>query len=143
MTKKTTVHDQVEDATSRIAALKDEVRLKVHLAGMDANTLWEEELRPDLESLEGRLETLLEQGLRSAGEARVQAHLGLVEARELWEAIEPRVSETIDAIRAAAERKPGAKKGDVGRALRELFQSAREGIREATRDAQEATDANA
>lgn len=111
---------QVEHAAVALSGFVQEVRLKLHLAGMDAQTLWEEELRPELESLEARLRRSLEQGLQAVGEARVQVHLGLMEARERWEEIEPRVAEAVDRFQDAAE-------------LRGLFDAARDAVRGATK----------
>lgn len=125
----------LEKATMALAALREEARLKLHLAGMEARTLWEEELRGDLESLEDGLHKAVAKGLQSAGDARVQAHLGLMEARTLWETLEPRVSDTIDRIRVAARRPQGREEGEVTNALLDLFEAARQAIHTATQQA--------
>jgi hypothetical protein len=121
---------QVEQAATTLAAFMEGVRLKLHLAGMDARTAWEEELRPELESLEASLRSSLEHGLQAVGEARVQAHLGLMEARQRWEEIEPRVAEAVDRLRAGTKE---SDEGRVGHAVRELFDAARDAVRGATK----------
>ena len=127
MTKDTTA--QVERAASSLAALREQLRLKLHLAGMEASDLWEEEVRPQLTAIEGSLQTWIERGLRSAGEVRVQAHLGLMEAREAWESLEPRVSESLDRLQESSEE--GDQAG-VDASLRTLLETAKDAIHAAT-----------
>lgn len=102
----------IEDAVTRLTALREELRLKIHLAGMDAHDEWEE-LRPRLLKLESALR-------RRTGEARVQLHLGVMELRDAWDAVEPRLHYVMDQIRA-----------QDGHRLRELFQTAKEAVRRA------------
>lgn len=39
----------VADALDELESVSDEIRVKVHLAGMDARTVWDESLEPRLE----------------------------------------------------------------------------------------------
>ena len=128
MTKDSTT-EQVEHAASSLAALREQLRLNLHLAGMDASDLWKEDIRPQLTSIEGSLQAWVERGLRSAGEVRVQAQLGLMEAREAWEALEPRVSESLDRLQRSSEE--GDQAG-VNESLRALLATAKDAIQAAT-----------
>jgi hypothetical protein len=47
-TKKTNAQKSLENVVTEIEALGEEIRLKLHLAGMEANTLWTEKLEPRL-----------------------------------------------------------------------------------------------
>ena len=106
---------KVEQAASQLATLKEELRLKAHLGGMELETLWEEELLPDLETLERHLQRALDKGLREVGEARVRAHLGVLDAKQAWAKLEPRVAQAVDRVRAEA--------GEAGEALRKLLRT--------------------
>jgi len=127
MTQDATAH--VERAAASIAALREQLRLSLHLAGMDAQDLWAEDIRPQLTSLEGSLLNWVERGLRSAGEARVQAQLGLMEARQAWEVLEPRVTESLDQLQRSSEE--GDQAG-VDQSLRALLETAKGAIHAAT-----------
>lgn len=69
-----TLERTMEEAAEELEGLAEEIRLKIHLAGMDANTLWNEKLEPKL------------------FEARVHA-------REAKEASRAAVEDTIKALR--------------------------------------------
>ena len=127
MTKVNTT--KVEHAASSLAALREQLRLNLHLAEMDVGDLWKEELRPQLTAIEGGFRAWIERGLRSAGEARVQAQLGLMEARAGWEAIEPRVSESLKRLQSSSDE--GDRAG-VAESLRALLTTAREAVAAAT-----------
>tara|TARA_R110002072_G_scaffold79141_7_gene182913 strand:+ start:1583 stop:1984 length:402 start_codon:yes stop_codon:yes gene_type:complete len=132
VTKDTTA--KVELAASSLAALREQLRLKLHLAGMDAGDLWKEEVRPQLRAIEGSLLAWVEAGLRSAGEARVQAQLGLMEARGAWDALEPRVSESLKRLQESSDE--GDQAG-VDASLRALLETAKDAIHAATEGLEE------
>lgn len=44
------IQRQIKDSLQNLSALRDEVRLQLHLAGMDAKQNWEEILEPQIES---------------------------------------------------------------------------------------------
>lgn len=48
MAIKTELHKGLEDTMSELERLADEVRLKLHLAGMDARDAWDKTLEPKL-----------------------------------------------------------------------------------------------
>ena len=48
-TEKTPVRKQIESSLETLTSLKDEIRLQVHLAGMDAKQNWEDVLLPQIE----------------------------------------------------------------------------------------------
>jgi hypothetical protein len=41
-------HKSVDEALDELEALGDEIRVKLHLAGLDATTMWNERLEPQL-----------------------------------------------------------------------------------------------
>jgi hypothetical protein len=70
--------DELREGIDRLRALRDEVRVRVHLAGMDAKDEWRE-LAPRLDALE-----------RAAGEASAATREALSEA--IGRLTEPRSS---------------------------------------------------
>lgn len=102
--------DPLRDATSNLMQLRDEMRLKVHLAGMDARKRWEEDLGPRLDSLYKGLSTRARKG---ADEARLQAHLGMKELGSKWATLEPRLLELVDQILAAGRAADGGRLGSL------------------------------
>lgn len=88
-------------AREGIARLRDEVRVRVHLAGLEAKQAWE-----GLETQLGRAQTRLEQAARSAeqglhdGPAGLEVHLAVMEARDRLRELAP----ALQAIRARIER---------------------------------------
>ena len=119
-------------ASERLATLMEQVHLDIHLAGAAAQTLWEERLRPEVESLRGTLATLSERKRRTWS-AGAPAQLGALEARELWADLEPYFSETLAAVKAAG-RDPDGQQREPERALRALLRAAKALVHEATRD---------
>lgn len=49
MSDKTPVQAQIQTSLDTLAALRDEVRLQLHLAGMDAKQSWNDVLEPQIE----------------------------------------------------------------------------------------------
>ena len=46
--KKTPIHDSVAHALADLETITEEIELKIHLASMDAKTMWHEKLEPKL-----------------------------------------------------------------------------------------------
>lgn len=46
--KKTPIHDSVERALAELETITEEIELKIHLASMDAKTVWKDTLEPKL-----------------------------------------------------------------------------------------------
>ena len=46
--KKTPIKDSVEHALADLETITEEIELKIHLASMDAKTVWSEKLEPKL-----------------------------------------------------------------------------------------------
>jgi hypothetical protein len=44
------LRDQIERALGELETLSDEIRVRIHLAGMDARDTWSKDLEPRLES---------------------------------------------------------------------------------------------
>jgi hypothetical protein len=72
-TKSHKIREELKRDLDELRGLRDEIVLKVHLAGMDAKSAWEE-LEPRLEKLEKELEsegeTIVESGLVLAKDLR-------------------------------------------------------------------------
>lgn len=102
----------IQKATSQLALLRDEMRLKVHLAGMEARARWEEDLGPRLESLHKGLSSKL----RGAGEARLEMQQ---ELGRKWTALEPQLLDLVESVLATGRAKDGGRLGDLVKAARD------------------------
>lgn len=63
---------ELDDTLDELRTLRDEIRLQIHLGGMEAKTRWDRDLEPKLFSMEKRVE-------REVNEA---THVALAELRE-------------------------------------------------------------
>lgn len=102
--------DPLKEATANLMQFRDEMRLKVHLAGMDARKRWEEDLGPRLDSLYKGLSTRARKG---ADEARLQAHLGMKELGSKWATLEPRLLELVEQILTVGRATDGDRLGKL------------------------------
>ena len=105
-----TTDDPLKEATTNLATLRDEMRLKVHRAGMDARKRWEEDLGPRLDSL---YKGLSSKARRGADEARLQAHLGMKELGSKWATLEPRLHELVEQILSVGRAADGDRLGKL------------------------------
>ncbi len=47
-TAKTNLEESIDQAINNLETVADQIRVKLHLANMDANTMWNEKLEPRL-----------------------------------------------------------------------------------------------
>jgi len=84
------LRDMAKDTVDRLATLRDEVKLRLHLANMEAGDAWKA-AEPHLFRAEERLRQALDTVVPGASEqVRLELHLGLAEARDRVAAIEPK-----------------------------------------------------
>jgi hypothetical protein len=63
--------DDIKKTLNELHTMTDEIRVQLHLAGMDAKDKWNRELEPRLYSLEKRVETELSAATKTvAGDLR-------------------------------------------------------------------------
>ncbi len=55
-TKVLTVREQIEKALDELETVSDEIRVKLHLAGMDARDTWSNDIEPRVEAAKAALE---------------------------------------------------------------------------------------
>lgn len=102
------LRDMAKDTVDRLATLRDEVKLRLHLANMDASDAWKA-AEPHLFRAEQRLREALETAIPGGSEqVRLELQLGLAEARDRIASIEPKAKALGDALtdagRTAVER---------------------------------------
>ncbi len=75
-----------------LRGLMDDVRVRLHLAGLDVRGSWEE-LSKQAQHLSSKLEQAAKEVNKSAltQEARLRVHLAVMEAREQWQHVHPRL----------------------------------------------------
>jgi hypothetical protein len=74
-TAKTALEESIDKAISELETVTDQIRVKLHLAGMDANVAWNEKLEPRL--LEARAH---------ASEAKAASKLAIEDAVKAFKA---------------------------------------------------------
>lgn len=80
-----------EAAAQRIATIRDEAKLRLHLAGMDAKTAWQE-AEPHVAAAEQGLRKALDAVAPGGAEqVRLELHLGLKEAGARVAKVEPQL----------------------------------------------------
>ena len=90
-------------AATRLAELRDELRVQIHLAAMETKDLLED-VDPELETLVQRLKNASEEVEGTADEAELKAHLLLMEARERWETLSAGVRNVVEDIKHRGKR---------------------------------------
>jgi len=99
------------ETAEALTAWRDDIKVRLHLAGMDARDAWEK-VEPDVEIARARLRKALDAVVPGGSEAvRLELHLGLAEARERLATIEPNL-ETLGDDLAKAGRKAIARLRD-------------------------------
>ncbi len=78
--------DRARRILDEMRTMRDELRVQLHLAGLDARTRWEEDLQPRLEKLEAEI-----QGAgRDLGESlEARASELRTQLRDLWAKVRP------------------------------------------------------
>jgi hypothetical protein len=97
----------IDQAKADLRRLKDELKVQVHLAKKDAELAWRE-LEPAIGSIEEKLEDAGRAVEDRAEGARLQARLGLAEAKARWPGLERAIVQAVDDVkRGAADLKTG------------------------------------
>lgn len=102
----------LERLADRMERVGDELRVRAHLAGLEAKDAWD---RAHLERIQDELRV-------AAEEARLQMHLASLDARTAWGRIEKKIDELRGRFGPAADdvvRELSRGLSDVTRALRE------------------------
>jgi len=85
------LRDIAKDTVDQLTTLRDEVKLRLHLAGMDARDAWHD-AEPHLMRAEKRLRDVLDNvAPGTAEQVKLELHLGLAEARDKLATVEPKV----------------------------------------------------
>lgn len=102
----------LERLADRMERVGDELRVRAHLAGMEAKDAWD---RAHLERITDELRS-------AAEEARLQIHLASLDARTAWSRVDKKIGELSGRFGTAADevvRELSRGLSDVTRALRE------------------------
>jgi hypothetical protein len=85
----------------------DEIRLKAHLASMEARDAFDT-LEPQLRKVESKLQEYQRLMKDTGDEASLQAHLAMMDARDRWESMQDDVDGVVASIRKRGEDVSGA-----------------------------------
>jgi len=121
----------IEQAKQELARLKDEMKVKMHLAKKDAQEAWKD-LEPRINQIERKLDEAAAGAGDIAEKARLQATLGLHEVKAQWPGLEKAVGQILADVKKGADdvtgkdtaaelRKAGAKiEADFEEAAKEI-----------------------
>ncbi len=102
-TDENSLRDIARDTAEKMAALRDELQVKLHLAGMDAHDSWKK-AEPGLVRAEKRLREALDLVVPGGSDkVRLELQLGLMEAKDRVRELEPTVRQLGDAVTDAAK----------------------------------------
>ena len=84
------VRGKIEQAERDLASLRDEIRVRLHLAGMEAKRVWEA-LEPHVARTQAQLRDAADSATRSLHdrEPSLELHLALMDARDRLREMEP------------------------------------------------------
>lgn len=102
------LRERAERAGEELRRLRDELGVRLHLAGLEAKGLWSS-LEPHLARIEARLEEAAAGAARELHdqEAALRLHLALMDARDRLAEVEPALRSLGDRIRAAGAEVAG------------------------------------
>lgn len=108
-----TITQMAEQTKAQVAAVREEIKLRAHLLGMEAKDAWEEILLPQLDEIERRLSDAGRTAEHRAEESvdeqtRMRLHLALLEARDRWHEVEPYLRDAVAKLRSAGGQAKGA-----------------------------------
>lgn len=83
----------LERLMERLEGVRDDLRVRMHLAGLEAKDAWDR----------AHLERVTDEIAKIGEEARVQAHLANLDAKEAWKRIEERLFELRGKVGASAD----------------------------------------
>ena len=89
---------------TELRGLMDDVRVRLHLAGMDVRGSWEE-LSKQAQQLSTQLERAAKDVSKSAltQEARLRVHLAVMEAKEQWTHLQPRLATVANSLQKVGD----------------------------------------
>lgn len=90
-----------EEAKGDLAQVRDELRVKLHLAKQDAQDAWKA-MEPKIKTVENRLEELAQKANAAGDEARLQASLGAAEVKARWPGLERALSQVVADVKRGA-----------------------------------------
>jgi predicted nucleic acid-binding Zn-ribbon protein len=95
------VRERIERAAEKLARLRDEIGVQLHLGGAEAKQVWQR-LEPEVERAWSRLEEAARHVTRGLHDESVtlEAHLALMDARDRLREIQP----TLQAVRERIKR---------------------------------------
>lgn len=108
----------IEDTAQAIKAFGERLRVKAHLAGMEAKDTWQD-IRPNIDALEERLrdgvasiKDELQEGVGE--EMRHNVRQAVMEARDRFAEVEPKINKVVNTILEATESVGNAIEDAVG-----------------------------
>lgn len=99
----TDLRESIEDTADKLKSLGEKLRVKLHLAGMEAKDL-KSELFDTVDSLSRRLSDYAGSLEKTKESAEVQLHLGLMDVRTRWEAARDEANKALSLMKEDKEK---------------------------------------
>lgn len=100
------INDKANLVARRLAELRDELRVQIHLASMDARDAFED-IDPELSRMSDALKSLTENVEGSVEESDVRLHLLAMEIRDRWETLSGIVRNLVESVQQRGEATHG------------------------------------
>lgn len=91
----------LEEAKGDLAQVRDELRVKLHLAKQDAQDAWKA-MEPKIQTVEKKLEEVAQKAGAAGEEARLQASLGAAEIKARWPGLERALGQLVADVKRGA-----------------------------------------
>ncbi|MCC7108202.1 MAG: hypothetical protein IT382_02845 [Deltaproteobacteria bacterium] len=91
----------LEEAKGDLAQVRDELRVKLHLAKQDAQDAWKA-MEPRIQGVERKLEEVALKVNAAGEEARLQASLGAAELKARWPGLEGALGQLVNDVKRGA-----------------------------------------
>jgi hypothetical protein len=92
----------IEQAKQEIARMRDEMKVKLHLAKKDAQEAWKD-LEPKITQIERKLDEAASGAGDMAEKARLQATLAMQEVKSQWPGLEKAVGQILADVKKGAD----------------------------------------
>lgn len=92
----------LEEAKGDLAQVRDELRVKLHLAKQDAQDAWKA-MEPKIQTVERKLDEVAKKANAAGDEARLQASLGAAEIKARWPGFERALGQLVDDVKRGAK----------------------------------------
>ncbi|HYX31718.1 MAG TPA: hypothetical protein VE954_01300 [Oligoflexus sp.] len=97
------LRESIQDTAEKLKSLGEQLRVKLHLAGMEVKDL-KSDLVDTVDGLSRRLSDYASTLEKTKESAELQMHLGLMDARKIWEGAKEQADHALNAIKGDKDK---------------------------------------